>query len=464
MTTAQQPWDVVVLGGGSGGYAAALRGAQLGLRVALVERDEVGGTCLHRGCIPTKAWLHAAEVADQARDAARIGVRVTVEGIDGGAVRDYSDGIVARLHRGLQGLIRAGGIEVVRGTGRLVAPDTVRVTTPDGAAHDLLGRHLVLATGSRSKVPDVFPRGARILTSEDALRLTDIPRRVVVVGGGVIGVEFASLWRSFGAQVTILEALERLLPAEDPAISRGLERALRARGIEVRTGAQVRSTEETGDEVRVLLAEGELTCDTLLVAVGREPVTDGLGLAEAGIALEGGWVRTDQHLHTGVGAVYAVGDLVAGPQLAHRGFAHGIAVAERIAGMEPVVVPDEQIPRVTYSDPEVASVGLTEPAARERFGTDGVETIEHSLAGNGKSQILGTSGMVKLVRQTGGPIVGVHLLGSRVGEQIGEAQLWVGWEAYPQDITPFVHAHPTQNEALGEAALALAGQPLHAHS
>ncbi|QOR69168.1 dihydrolipoyl dehydrogenase [Ruania alkalisoli] len=465
VTTAQKPWDVVVLGAGSGGYAAALRSAQLGQTVALVERDELGGTCLHRGCIPTKAMLHAAEVADQVREAARIGLRLTFDGVDGGTLLEHADRIVGRLHRGLQGLIRASGIEVVRGHGRLSAPDTVRVTAPDGGTSDIIGRHLVLATGSRSRLPAAFERSERIITSDEALRRTQIPRRVIVLGGGVIGVEFASLWRSLGAEVTIVEALDRLLPGEDPTISAGLMRALRNRGIDVRTGTQVRSADDSGDGVTVRLADGEvIAADVMLVAVGRQPVTEDLGLTEVGVELDEGWVRTDPQLHTGIGSIYAVGDLVRGPQLAHRGFGHGIAVAERIAGQNPLPLPDEQIPRVTYSDPEVASVGLTEPAARERFGADGVETVEYPLTGNGKSQILGTSGMVKLVRQTGGPIVGVHLLGSRVGEQIGEAQLWVGWEAYPQDITPFIHAHPTQNEALGEAALALAGQPLHAHS
>lgn len=451
--------DVVILGGGSGGYAAALRAAQLGLSVALVERDLLGGTCLHRGCVPTKALLHAAELADAAREGPRHGIRSTYDGVDMMGVRSYLDGVVHRLHRGLQGLVSASGVTLIAGEGHLVDGRTVRV-----GQDEHVGGSVVLATGSRALTPPGLGLGPRVLTSTEALRLDEVPGRAVVIGGSVIGVEFASVWRSFGSEVTVVEALPSLVPLEDPALGRQLERAYRKRGIEVRTGTRVESVEETADGVRLRLSGGDtLEADVVLVAVGRGPVSEGLGYEETGVALDRGWVVTDDRLRASVPGVYAVGDLVPGPQLAHRGFAHGLFVAEEIAGLEPPVVEDTLVPRVTYCQPEIASVGLTEAQARERYGDDAVLTYEYDLAGNGKSQILGTAGFVKVVREVEGPVLGVHMIGTRMGEQVGEATLWVGWEAVPADVARFVHAHPTQSEALGEAALALAGTPLHAH-
>lgn len=459
--------DLVVLGAGSGGYACALRAAQLGLSVVLVEKDKVGGTCLHVGCIPTKALLHAAEVADSARESEQFGVRATFEGIDMAGVNAYKDGVVSRLHKGLTGLVSSRGITVVQGAGRLVGPRTVDVapSTGSGRAERYTGRHVVLASGSTSRtLPGVEVDGTHVLTSEQALRLEEVPRSVVVLGGGVIGVEFASVWRSFGAEVTILEALPHLVPSEDEQSSKALERAFRKRGIRFHLGTRVEAVKATDAGV-VVTVEGGATheADLLLVAVGRGPVTDGLGYAEQGITLDRGFVVTDELCRTSVEGVYAVGDIVPGLQLAHRGFAQGVMVAEHVAGLDPRPVPESTIPRVTYCEPEVASVGLTEAQARELHG-DAVETLTYDLGGNGKSQILKTQGFVKLVRQTDGPVLGVHLVGSRVGELIGEAQLIVGWEAHPEDVTPLLHAHPTQDEALGEAHLALAGKPLHAHS
>ena len=451
-------FDLVILGGGSGGYAAALRAAELGKTVALVEKDKVGGTCLHRGCIPTKALLHAAEVADTARDASAIGVRATLEGIDPEGVRAYREGIVAKKFKGLEGLVKARGITVVTGEGRLEAGPAVRV------GDDLYrGTDVVLATGSYSRTLPGLEIGGRILTSEQALELAEIPASVVILGGGVIGVEFASVWRSFGADVTIVEALEHLVPNEDVALSKGLERAFRRRGIQYSLGVRFQDATQTSDAVTVTLEDGKtFTADYLLVAVGRGPATAGLGFEEAGVTVDRGFVITDERLRTGVPNVWAVGDIVPGLQLAHRGFQQGIFVAEEIAGLNPVVIPDAQIPKVTYSHPEVASVGLTEAQAVDAHGADGVVSYEYNLAGNGKSEILGTSGIVKVVRAKEGPVLGVHLIGDRVGELITEGQLAVGWEAHPEDLAPFIHAHPTQSEALGEAFLALAGKPLHA--
>ncbi|OZF52168.1 MULTISPECIES: dihydrolipoyl dehydrogenase [Nocardiaceae] len=444
--------DVVVLGGGSGGYAAAFRAAQLGLSVTLVEKDKVGGTCLHRGCIPTKALLHAAEVADTARESSSVGVRATFEGIDIAGVHAYKDGVVSKLYKGLQGLVKAHKIEFISGTGKYVGNKTVDV---DGRR--ITGSSVVLATGSYAKVLPGIELGPRVLTSDQALTLDYVPKRAIVLGGGVIGVEFASVWASFGVEVTIVEALPRLVAAEDEWASKQLTRAFKKRGIAARTSSPFTGVKETPDGVTVTLDSGEtLDADVLLVAVGRGPTTSDLG----GVSMDSGFVGVDGNLMTSDDGVYAVGDIVRGPQLAHRGFQHGIFVAEHIAGLKPVPVPDENIPRVTYSNPEIASVGLTEAQALERHGS--ADSVVYDLAGNGKSQILGASGGVKLVR-AGGAVVGIHMVGARVGELIGEAQLVVNWGAYPEEVAHLIHAHPTQSEAFGEAHLALAGKPLHSH-
>ncbi|GAA1832467.1 dihydrolipoyl dehydrogenase [Pseudonocardia alni subsp. carboxydivorans] len=453
--------DLVILGGGSGGYACALRAAELGLSVVLVEKDKLGGTCLHRGCIPTKALLHAAEVADHARDGAQVGIRSTFDGVDMAGVNAYKDGVVSRLYKGLQGLVASRGITVVPGAGILEGPGTVRV-----GDERITGRHVVLATGSYARSLPGLELDDRIVTSDAAISLDEAPRRVVVLGGGVIGVEFASVWRSFGAEVTIVEALPRLVPNEDEFCSTQLARAFRRRRITARTGVRFAKATRSGDTVTVSLESGEeIEADLLLVAVGRGPNTTGHGFAEAGVAMDGGFVTVDERLRTNLDGVYAVGDVTPGLQLAHRGFAHGIFVAEDVAGLAPRPVTDDGIPRVTYCDPEVASVGLTEQAARDLHGE--VHTLTYDLAGNGKSQILQTSGAVKLVAQgpagQGGRVLGVHMVGSRIGELVGEAQLVYNWEALPTDVAALIHAHPTQSEALGEAHLALAGRPLHTH-
>ncbi|OJX64924.1 MAG: dihydrolipoyl dehydrogenase [Micrococcales bacterium 73-13] len=453
-----QTFDLVVLGAGSGGYAAALRATELGMSVALIEKSKVGGTCLHVGCIPTKALLHAAEVADAARDAAKFGVTAEFQGIDVPGVQAYKDEVVQSKWKGLQGLLKARGITTVEGEGRLVAPLTVQV-----GADTYTGKHVVLATGSYSRTLPGLEIGGRIITSEQALALETVPRKAIVLGGGVIGVEFSSVWKSWGADVTIVEALPHLVPNEDESISKQFERAFRKRGIDFKLGVRFQSATQTADGVTVTLENGEtIEGDVLLVAVGRGPATAGLGFEEAGVTMDRGFVITDERLRTSLPGVYAVGDIVPGLQLAHRGFQQGIFVAEEIAGLKPIVVPDVNIPKVTYSDPEVASVGLTEAKAVEAHGADAVTTYDYNLAGNGKSHILHTSGSIKVVRLKDGPVLGVHMIGARVGELIGEAQLAVNWEAYPEDVAPLIHAHPTQNEALGEAFLALAGKPLHA--
>jgi dihydrolipoamide dehydrogenase len=452
-------FDILILGGGSGGYACALRAVQLGKTVAVIEKGKMGGTCLHTGCIPTKAMLHAAEIADGARDGAHFGVKSTFDGIDMPAVNAYKDGVIERLYKGLQGLIKSGGITVIEGEGKLVDPHTAEVN-----GQRYTGTNVVLATGSVSRTLGL-DIGGRVITSTEALTMTEVPEKVVIIGGSVIGVEFASVWKSFGADVTIIEGLPTLVPLEDPSLSKQLERAFRKRKINFKTGVKFTGVEQNDAGVTVTLEDGTtIETDLVLVAVGRGPNSAGMGYEEAGITVDRGWVPTNERLATNIAGVFAVGDLVPGLQLAHRGFAHGIFVAEEIAGLKPQPVIDSGIPRVTYCDPEIASVGLTEPQAREKYGDDKVEIQDYNLGGNGKSQILGTSGSVKLVREKDGPIVGVHMIGARYGEQVGEASLMVNWEAYPEDVAQFIHAHPTQNEALGEAALALAGKPLHSHA
>jgi dihydrolipoamide dehydrogenase len=454
-------FDVVILGGGSGGYATALRAAQLDLSVALIEKDKVGGTCLHRGCIPTKALLHAGEVADQTRESEQFGIKAELVGIDMAGVNAYKDGVVSRLYKGLQGLISGAKITYVEGSGRLVGERTVEV---NGERHT--GRNLVLATGSYSRtLPGLEIDGDRVLASEHALTLDRVPSPVIVLGGGVIGVEFASVWRSFGADVTILEALPRLVALEDEDCSKALERAFRKRGIAFKVGKPFEKVERTDSGVRATVAGGEsVEAELMLVAVGRGPVTADLGYAEQGLTMDRGFVPTDDRLRTNLPGVYAVGDIVPGLQLAHRGFQQGIFVAEEIAGLNPAVIDENGIPRVTYSDPEIASMGLTEAKAKEQYGADKVQVYSYNLGGNGKSQILKTQGFAKVVRVADGPVVGIHMVGARVGELIGEAQLIFNWEAYPAEVAQLVHAHPTQTEALGEAHLALAGKPLHAHA
>ncbi|MGY2747084.1 dihydrolipoamide dehydrogenase [Arthrobacter sp. UYCu723] len=452
-----QEFDILVLGGGSGGYATALRAVQLGLTVGLIEKAKLGGTCLHNGCIPTKALLHSAELADHARDSSKYGVNVTLDSIDITAVNAYKDGIVAGKFKGLQGLIKSKGITVIEGEGKLQGTDTVVV---NGTSYK--GKNIVLATGSYSRTLPGLEIGGKVITSDEALTMDYIPKSAIILGGGVIGVEFASVWKSFGVDVTVVEGLPSLVPNEDATIVKAFERAFKKRGIKFSTGVFFQGVEQNDDGVKVTLVDGKtFEADLLLVAVGRGPVTANLGYEDAGVTIDRGFVIPNERLHTGVGNIYAIGDIVPGVQLAHRGYQQGIFVAEEIAGLKPVIVEDVNIPKVTYSEPEIATVGYTEQAAKAKFGDDQIQTQEYNLAGNGKSSILGTSGLVKLVRQKDGPVVGVHMIGARMGEQIGEAALIVNWEAYPEDVAQLVHAHPTQNESLGEAHLALAGKPLH---
>ena len=457
-------YDIVVLGGGSGGYACALRAAEMGKRVALIEKDKVGGTCLHRGCIPTKALLHAAEIADQARESEAFGVRSSFEGIDVPGVHSYKDKVVDRLWKGLQSTIASRKIDTIEGAGRLISPTEVQVGDTV-----LQGDHIVLATGSEPRsLPGLDIDGERVMTSDHALRYGRVPGSVIILGGGVIGVEFASVWRSFGAEVTIVEMLPQLVPLEDESSAKLLQRAFRRRGIGFELGARFESVKHTDTGVTVTLAGGKtLDADLLLVAVGRAPVSAGLGYEEVGVAMERGFVKVDEFCRTNIPTISAVGDLIPTPQLAHVGFGEGIMVAERIGGLDVTPIDYDGVPRVTYSEPEVASVGITSATATER----GIETTEftYNLGGNGRSVILQTQGAAKVIAAKAedgkpGRVLGVHLVGSRVGELIAEGQLIYNWEAEPSDVAQLIHPHPTQSEAIGEAHLALAGKPLHVHA
>jgi dihydrolipoyl dehydrogenase len=456
-------YDLVVLGGGSGGYACALRAAELGKRVALIEKDKVGGTCLHRGCIPTKALLHAAEIADNTRESASFGVRSTFEGIDVPGVLSYKNGVVDRLWKGLQSTIASRKIDTIEGEGRLVSPTSVQVGDTVYEAE-----HIVLSTGSEPRsLPGLEIDGERVITSDHALVLDRVPESVVILGGGVIGVEFASVWRSFGAEVTIVEMLPQLVPLEDENSAKLLQRAFRRRGIKFELGTRFESVKPTDTGITVSLEGGKtIDAELLLVAVGRGPVSADLGYTEVGVEVERGFVKVDSLCRTSVPSISAVGDLINTPQLAHVGFGEGILVAERVAGLPVTPIDYDGVPRITYCDPEVASVGLTSAQAAER----GLKTVEftYNLGGNGRSVILQTQGAAKVIAlsEEDGPgrVVGIHLVGSHVGELIAEAQLIYNWDAEPSDVAQLIHPHPTQSEAIGEAHLALAGKPLHVHA
>ena len=451
-------FDLVILGAGSGGYAAALRGAQLGLSVALIEKEKLGGTCLHKGCIPTKALLHAGEIADNTKHAAEFGVKAQFISMDMLAVNAYKDGVVSKLHKGLQGLVKSRNINFIEGHGQLVGKNQVEV---NGTVYT--GKNIILATGSYPKtLPGLEIDGKQIVTSEEAMSFDYVPKSVIVLGGGVIGCEFASVWNSFGSEVTIIEGLPRLVALEDESSSKQLERAFRKRGINFEVGVKFASAAKDKKGVTITLENGaKHTADVLLVAVGRGPVSANLGYEDQGITMDRGYVMVDEKCRTNVPGIWAVGDLIPTLQLAHVGFAEGILVAEEIAGLNPRAINYDGVPRVTYSEPEVASVGLTTAVAKER-GYDVVE-LTYDLAGNGKANILKTAGSIKLVAQKNGPVLGVHMVGSRVGELLAEGQLIYNWEADANDVASLIHAHPTLSEAMGEAHLALAGKPLHAH-
>jgi dihydrolipoyl dehydrogenase len=457
--------DVAVLGAGTGGYSTALRAAQLGKRVALIERDgRLGGTCLLRGCIPTKALLRSAEIMDHVNHADRWGIKASGEP-DWEAVQAFKVKVVDKLVNGLTGLIKMRKIEVVNGAARLVPGGGGAPALEVEGAGAVQASDVVLATGSYPRLLPGLEITGRIITSDQALELSFIPASAVVIGAGAVGLEFASFYRSMGAEVTVVEALPRIAPLEDEDISKELARAFKKRGIETFAGATVQDVKDAGDHVEVAYEAGgqraTASADVCLVAVGRGPISDGIGLEEAGVQLERGYAKVDGQLQTAAPHVWAVGDVAATPfQLAHVSFAEGIAVAERIAGMDVPELDYVGMPRVTYSSPEIASVGRTEAQATER-GHE-LEVEKFNLQGLGKANIVGEGGMVKMIAEAGGgPILGVHMIGPHVTDLVAEAELITNWEAAASDVASLIHPHPSLSEAIGESALALAGKSLH---
>lgn len=454
--------DLIVVGAGSAGYSAALHATRLGLSVALIEEDQLGGTCLHRGCVPTKSWLHSAQLRRVVGSAAEFGITTTAVGISAQTIRDQADFVVGQLHRGLRQLLTSSAVRIISGRATLSGPASVHV-----AGEILQAKAVLIATGAHPATLGLPVDGERIITSDHALRLTRLPERAVVVGGGVIGVEFASLWTDLGVQVVLVEAANQLLPGTDPALSKLLERQLASRGVQVKTATKLGEIASDDKGVHIDLDEGELDAEVVLLAVGRKPTIDGLGLAELGVKTSDGWIDTDDSLRSSVDSIYAAGDVVRGAQLAHRGYAHGRFVAEHLAwrlgkGKPPTKLPaDHTIPSVVYSSPQLATVGLSVDQA----GVGATETVYH-LAGNAKALIARPKGqreigLVKVVTDASGSVVGIHIIGEEIADLITSATMHVGWHTHPEDIVDIAHPHPTLSESLAEAILGAAGKALH---
>jgi dihydrolipoamide dehydrogenase len=472
MAEGSESFDLVILGGGNAGYSAAFRAVSLGLKVAMVEKDKVGGTCLHRGCIPTKALLHSADLMDEIRSAGEFGLIVQEPQVDWGKVLNFKDSVVGRMYKGLSGLVAKKKIELVEGEGRLLDSRTVVVNTPEGERTLGAAKAVLVAPGAYPRdLPFITADGDKVHNSDHGLVAGDIPSSVIVVGGNYIGLEFASIYRSFGAEVQVVEMLPTIAPAEDSDISEALHKLLAKRGIKFHLGVSVTGATPTDSGVEVEIEkDGDkqtLTADRMFVAIGRGPRTEGLGLEEAGVKLDKGYIVVDQGFRTSTEGVYAIGDAVIvddanwpHPQLAHVAFIEGIKVAERIAGEEPAPVDYRNIPHVIYCQPEVAAVGLSEDKAKE-MGME-VVTSRYPFSANARALMLGGGqGFVKTVAEKGGAVVGVHIVGPRASDIITEAQLVTSWEAYPSELAELIHPHPTLSEALGETFLGLVGKPLH---
>jgi dihydrolipoamide dehydrogenase len=465
-------YDLVILGGGNGGYSCAFRAVGLGLRVAMVEQDKVGGTCLHRGCIPTKALLHAADLMDEFRGAEDFGLITKEPDYDWPKVLAFKDGVVGRMYKGVSGLVKKKKIELVEGRGTVVDPSRVAVQTENGERVLTADKAVVVATGSYPRdLPFLKADGEKVHNSNHGLVASDLPASVIVVGGNYIGLEFASVFRSFGSEVTVVEMLPKIAPAEDDDISEALGKLLERRGIKFHIGTSVTEAHVTDAGVEVQVERDgnteTLKADRLFVAIGRAPRSEGIGLEDLGVEIDKGFVIVDSSFHTSVDKVFALGDLVAipeanwpHPQLAHVAFIEGIKLAEYIAGEQPAPVDYKNIARVIYCQPEVASVGLTEQKAKE-IGLE-VVTARYPFSANARALMLGGGqGFVKTVAERDGAVLGVHVVGPRASDIITEAQLATSWEAYPAELAELIHPHPTLSEAIGETFLGLEGKPLH---
>jgi dihydrolipoamide dehydrogenase len=458
-----ESFDVVVLGGGPGGYAAALYGAAAGLDVALVEQDKVGGTCLHRGCIPAKQFLETASVFRTVAGAKEFGVHADQPTVDFATSQARKQKVVNQLWKGLQSLLKGRKVSVYQGRGTLLPGRTVRVA--DGT--DLVGRAVVLATGSAPRTIPGFDVGPYVMTSDEVLALDQLPGSAVVIGGGAIGCEFASMMSDLGTQVTLLEVLPKILPGCDADVAEVVSRSFKRRGIDVHTGVAVHGHQPGDGQTTVSFGDGaSVAVDAVVVSVGRRPLSRGIGLEDTAVEVDGkGFVVVDELMRTGEDGVYAVGDVVATPQLAHVGFAEAIVAIQDILGERPVPVDYGAVPWCIYCHPEVAFAGITEQAARDT-GID-VVVSKHRFASSSRAMIVGdTDGLVKVVSERAadgraGRILGVHMAGPWVTEQLGEAYLSVNWEATPDDLAPYVHPHPTLSETFGEAVMTLTGRGLH---
>jgi dihydrolipoamide dehydrogenase len=459
-------FDVTVIGGGPGGYVAAIRASQLGLKVALVEKENLGGVCLNWGCIPTKALLRNAEVISLLDRGKEFGFSLQNLEVDYGAAVDRSRQVSQRLVKGVGTLMRKNNIEVFEGSGRLTTPRSVEVRTADGDTHLIETRNVIIATGGQARtIPGVTPDGDRVLTYREAIVLRELPTSVVVVGAGPIGMEFAHIWRMYGAEVTVVEMLPRVLPLEDPEASRVVERAFKKRKVRLLTDTRVQGVETEADAVRVRVAndEGEQTLEAerVLIAIGVQPNSGGLGLESLGVMVERGHIIVDESMQTNVAGVYAIGDVTGKLALAHVASAQGVVAAETIAGEQSPPLDYEAMPRCTYCQPQVASLGITAEEAAER-GLK-VKVGQFPFLPNGKALALGErDGFVKIVAdEISGEIVGAHLVGPEVTELLPELSLARAWELTPEEIARTVHAHPTLGEAIMEAAHGVFGAPIH---
>ena len=463
-----KPFDLTIIGSGPGGYVAAIRAAQLGLKTALVEKSSaLGGTCLHVGCIPTKALLHSAEVLDTARGAARYGITTGEVKLDLAGVHKHKTSLVRRLAKGVEFLMKKNAITVVNGHGRLQGPGRVEVTAAGGKTETLASRNVILAAGSVAKLlPGMKVDGTRLITSTEALALEFVPQTMLILGAGAVGMEFASIYSSFGSKVTVVEMLPRVLPVEDDDISAEMRKAFKKRGIAVKVDTRVSDVKmaDKGVEVAVEAAGGgreTLKADVLLVAVGRRPLSDDLGLKGTKVELDRGYVKVDGMMRTGEPTVYAIGDLVPTPALAHLASHEGIVAVEAIAGLNPRPINYDQVPNATYSEPEVASIGLSERVAKERGYK--VKVGRFPFAAISKAGISGSQdGFVKLVAdERYDELLGVHIIGPKATELIAEGALALRLESTVEELFHAIHAHPTLSEVMGEAALNLHARGIH---
>ncbi|HVM18435.1 MAG TPA: dihydrolipoyl dehydrogenase [Egibacteraceae bacterium] len=458
-------YDMIVLGGGTGGYSCALRAADLGMSVALVEKDKVGGTCLHWGCIPTKALLQAAEVAEHAQTAGDYGVKATYDGVDMEAVLSFKQRIVDTNWKGLQGSLKKRGVDTIHGTGHLKDARTLVVQTDEGERTITAEKALVLATGSKPRglpIEGAEIDGEKVITSDHALFLDRVPQRPIVVGASAVGMEFASVWRAYGAEeVTVVEALPNVVPMEDVDTQKALAKDVKKHGMKLHVGAKMTGVEKGADGIRVTLeGDTQIEGDVLMLATGRGPVTADMGFEDAGANLDRGFVTVDEYCRVGPDGLYAIGDIIPTLGLAHASFAEGFLVAEQVAGHQVVPIDYAGIPKVYYCHPEIGAVGYTEQQVQDM----GVEYDKQMFpfSHNGRAMMMKGSGHVKvLAKKDNGRVLGIHIVGPRATDLIAEGQLIYNWEALPTDVAQFIHAHPTLTEAVGEAHLALAGRPLH---